>query len=81
MNKSKLFHSVKNVIEQGCSIEFGQLCISNLSDYVQTRVEMDRKYQVECNDARMRWSEIYYKLDVAVDKFLAIRNVLSGDVN
>lgn len=81
MNRSKLFYSVKNAVEQGCAVEFGQLCICDLGDYVQTRKQMERRYQVECNDARMRWSEVYYKLDVALDKFLAIRSVLGGDVN
>lgn len=78
MNRSKLFYAVKNVIDSGCSVEFGKLCICNLGDYVPLRGDMERKYQVHCDDPRMRWSEVYYKEDVAIDKFMLIRSVI-GD--
>jgi hypothetical protein len=79
MNRSKLFYSVKNAVESGCSVSSGLLTICDLADYVKTRKTMERRFQVECNDSRMRWSEVYYKLDIALDKFLAIRSVLVGN--
>lgn len=76
MNRSKLFYSVKNNVENGMGVEFGRLSICDLGDYIQGRQLLDRRFQVHCDDSRMRWSEVYYKLDVAIDKFMLIRSIL-----
>jgi hypothetical protein len=82
MNRSKLYYSVKNAVENGCGVDFGRLSICDLGKHVQMRDQLERKYQVDCDDSRFRFSEVYYKLDVAVDKFMLIRSVLDkGQLN
>jgi hypothetical protein len=79
MNRNKLFHSIKDTVESGCDVDFGKLTICDLGNHSATRKLLERKYQVHCDDPRMKWSEIYYKLDIAVDKFMVIRSVLLKD--
>ncbi len=75
-NRSKLAVSVKLMMETGHSVDFGRIVICDLGNYLASRRVLPRRYQVESTDARLRFSQIYENLDVAVDKFCALRNAL-----
>ena len=68
--------SVKRLLESGHTVDFGRLTICDLGNFSATRKSLKRRYQVECTDARLRFSEIYETLELAVDKFCGIRAVL-----
>ncbi len=74
--KTEMHRAVEKLLDNNCSIEYGRLQICDLGNYVQGRKTLDRRYQVTSDDARFRFSEIYIKPAVAIDKFLAIRNLL-----
>ena len=76
-----LFKAIKELIISGHSVDFGRLTICDLGEEVQTRRGMKKLYQVECNDARYRYTEIYSNLNVAIDKFMAIRGILNASGN
>ena len=76
--KTNLHRAIETVLMTGCAIESGMLSLCDLGYFVQSRKPLDRRFQVTSEDARFRFSEIYMKESVAIDKFIAIKNYLDG---
>jgi len=75
------YDAVKQVINDGCSVEIGQLCICNLQHFYHYHV-MEKKYQVHCEHSHaltkegFPFSEVYENIDEAVKQFLLFKEVL-----
>ena len=76
--KTEAYRAVEKLLNMKCSIEYGRLQICDLGTYIQGRQVLDKRFQVTSDDSRFRFSEIYIKEAVAIDKFLAIRNLLEA---
>lgn len=68
--------AIKKLLMSGYNVEFGALSICNLARHTNTRGLFNRKYQVDSNTGKFLFSEIYSDIDIAIDKFLGIRNIL-----
>jgi hypothetical protein len=69
--KTREFYAVLNAVNMGCDVTYRNLSISNLGSHIPTRQLFDRKYQVDF-DGYFKFSQIYHKPEIAVDKFLGI---------
>lgn len=68
--------AITQLVNSGYDVDFKRLSICNIGNYVQMRGSMPRRFQVEIQSSQISFSEVYADLDVAVDKFIALRNLL-----
>lgn len=68
--------AISTMLDNKCDISYGKLDLCNLSNFIGNRINLGRKYQVVCDDYRFRMSEIYVNRNVAIDKFIGIKNLL-----
>lgn len=77
-NKSKLHDSLSLNLYLGIDVNYGHISLCNLAHYCQTRNMLERKYQVHSDDARCRFSAVYVNPETAIDKFVALFNVIKA---
>lgn len=74
--KSKLHEALGLMLYLGIDAQYGQVSLCNLAKHCITRNVLERKYQVDSDDARFRYSGIYSNPQTAIDKFVVIYNSL-----
>ena len=68
----------KNVLLDGCAIEYKKLSICDLRDYYNFyNRRKDPLYQVHCDDIRHKFSKVYKDINDAVRSFVEIQKKLS----
>lgn len=77
MNKHELF---KQVIMQGCSLEIGKLTLCCIDHYYKHRHKKELGFQVHVDHHKFQFTEVYDDLDIAVDKFIALKHKIYGEV-
>ena len=68
---------IEKLIKNGVSLSYknGLLTICDLND---SNVKRDsKKYQVHCEDKKYFMSELYDDIEIAVDKFLLLKGLLT----
>lgn len=68
-------NSVFNLLNNGCSVNYGKLTICPIVRGLQAKKVY---YQVDCNDRQMQASHIYEDIVIAIDKFVALYNILTS---
>lgn len=68
--------AITQLVDSGYDVDFKRLSICNIGNYVHMRANMSRRYQVFVDCPQVYFSEVYTELDIAVDKFIALRNLL-----
>jgi len=67
----------KNVLLDGCSIEYRKLSICDLRDYYNFyRKRRDPLYQVHCDDPKHKFSKVYKDINEAIRSFVTIQKKL-----
>jgi len=61
----------KSVLFSGCAIEYKDISLCNLGNYVPSRNGMSRTYQV--HSRKLKFSKIYKNVDEAVNMFLELK--------
>ena len=61
----------KSVVFSGCAIEYKDISLCNLRNYVPSRNGMSRTYQV--HSRKLKFSKIYKNIDEAVSMFLELK--------
>ncbi len=61
----------KSVLFSGCAIEYKDVSLCNLGNYVPSRNGMSRTYQV--HSRKLKFSKIYKNVDEAVSMFLELK--------
>ena len=61
----------KSVLFSGCAIEYKDISLCNLGNYVPSRNGMSRTYQV--HSRKLKFSKIYKNVDEAVSMFLELK--------
>ena len=61
----------KSVVFSGCAVEYKDISLCNLGNYVPSRNGMSRTYQV--HSRRLKFSKIYKNVDEAVGMFLELK--------
>lgn len=74
--KSQLHQAVELCLYLGIDLEYGKLNLCNLAHFSITRNALERKYQVDCDNANCRFSEIYSNPKVAADKYILLFNTI-----
>lgn len=77
--RSPLYKSLETMTWLGIDVNYGKLSLCNLAHYSMTRNMLDRKYQVDCDTAKIRFSKIYHRYEDAIDKFIGIYSALKTD--
>jgi hypothetical protein len=72
--------SIKTLLKGGCSVQYGQLSICDLRHFVHSRENLDKIYQVDCNDSKFVFTQIYANLNTAIDKFCLIKGIIDGTI-
>jgi len=68
----------KNVLLDGCSIEYQKLSICDLRDYYNFYSRRKTPiYQVHCDDTKNRFSQIYKDITDAVNSFVELKKKIS----
>jgi hypothetical protein len=68
----------KNVLLDGCSIEYKKLSICDLRDYYDFYSRRKTPiYQVHCHDSKHRFSKIYDNVGDAINRFVELKKKLS----
>ena len=68
---------IEKLVSEGVSLTYkgNLLTICDLNDH---NVKRDnRKYQVHCDDRKYAMSELYDSIEIAVDKFLLLKGLLT----
>ena len=67
----------RNVLLDGCSIEYQRLSICDLRDYYNFYSKRrDPIFQVHCDNSKNRFSQIYKDVNEAVNSFIEIKKKL-----
>ena len=61
----------KSVVFSGCAVEYKDISLCNLGNYVPSRNGMSRTYKV--HSRRLKFSKIYKNIDEAVSMFLELK--------
>ena len=61
----------KSVLFSGCAIEYKDISLCNLGNYIPSRNGMSRTYQV--HSKKLKFSKIYKNIDEAVNTFIELR--------
>lgn len=77
-SNAELRRSIETMVKYGMDVTYGQLSLCNLAHFNITRNYLDRKYQVDCNSAEVRFSNIYANLAYAIDKYIILYHVLKS---
>ena len=72
MGKNKLYNALETMTFLGIDCDYKGLSLCNLAHFSQTRGMLKRKYQVDCDTAEVRFSQIYSHYETAIDKFVAL---------
>lgn len=66
----------EKVLEDGSSVECNRLSLCCINDYLRSSGIRGIKYQVDCDDYRFKFSQLYEDLDKAVAKYVEIKRKL-----
>lgn len=61
----------KSVLFSGCSIDYRDITLCNLANFIPIRAKMASIYQV--HSRKMKFSKIYKNIDDAVDMFIQLK--------
>lgn len=61
------------VLEDGSSVECNRLSLCCINDYLRNSRTRGVRYQVDCDDYRLKFSQLYEDLDKAVSKYVEIK--------
>ena len=64
----------KSVLFSGCAIEYKDISLCNLGNYIPSRNGMSRTYQV--HSKKLKFSKIYKSIDEAVSKFIELKGAV-----
>lgn len=76
--KSELHRALYTMTRLGIDVEYGRLSLCNLGKYCITRNILEHKYQVDCDDANIRFSHVYNNHHSAIDKWVALYAALKS---
>lgn len=65
-------------IQNKYTVQYKELVICDLREYLPDRKSNGYDYQVHCSDKNYLFSHLYDNLDIAVDKFIGIRNMMES---
>ena len=66
---------IEDEIDDGRHVDYKSVSICCINDFYQS-VSGKIKYQVHCDDNKYKFSKLYTNLDIAINKFMAIRRNL-----
>lgn len=80
MNKRWEAEYLKELVYAGYSFEYGRICICCINQYYKGRLD-GVKFQVHCDHHKLpkTVSELFDKLDAAVDRFLGLKILCYGE--
>lgn len=61
--------TIKEALDAGCSLEYKDLCLCDLTKFSSGRQDCARRFQIYSNDFR----ETYSSFDKAVEKFFELK--------
>ena len=64
------------VLEDGSSVECNRLSLCCINDYLRNSSIRGVRYQVDCDDYKLKFSQLYENLEKAVDKYMEIKGKL-----
>jgi tRNA G26 N,N-dimethylase Trm1 len=64
------------VLEDGSSVECNRLSLCCINDYLRNSGVRGIRYQVDCDDYRFKFSQLYEDLEKAVKKYVEIKRKL-----
>lgn len=64
------------VLEDGSSVECNRLSLCCINDYLRSSSIRGVRYQVDCDDYKLKFSQLYENLEKAVDKYMEIKGKL-----
>ena len=73
MTKTDLY---EKVLEDGSSVECNRLSLCCINDYLRSSAIRGIRYQVDCDDYRFKFSQLYEDLNKAVAKYVEIKRKL-----
>lgn len=73
MTKTNIY---EQVLEDGSSVECNRLSLCCINDYLRSSRATSIRYQVDCDDYRLKFSQLYEDLEKAVEKYVEIKRKL-----
>lgn len=65
---------IRQLIENKYTVQYKDLSICDLREYLPDRKSNGYDYQVHCDNKKYSFSHLYNELDIAVDKFVGIKH-------
>jgi len=62
-----------SVIYAGCIVTYKNITLCDLTDHVPYLKNKTSKYQVHSDNSKVKFSEIYYNIEEAVNKFIELK--------
>jgi hypothetical protein len=69
---------IKYIVGKKYAVQFKDLTICDLREYLPDRKSNGYDYQVHCDNKKYSFSHLYNNLDIAVDKFIGIKNSMEN---
>jgi hypothetical protein len=73
MTKTDIY---KKVIIDGSAVECNRLSLCCINDYMKFSSNRNIKYQVDCDDYRLKFSQLFDDIHEAVEKYIEIKRKL-----
>jgi len=77
-HKSDLHKALDTMTRLGIDVEYGPLTLCNLGHFSITRNILERKFQVDCDSAEIRFTQMYNNYYTAIDKFISLYAALKS---
>lgn len=73
MTEQQELQVYKYCLEQGIELQYGKMTLCDLRNYRYSQVNLNRRWQLHCEDRNHQFSGIYDELEPAIRKFIDLK--------